>query len=271
MSRPLLKDVKLTLRRAALLLTLLTGCVVAPATFEAPAPPADLPARIPLKTPTETFTHEWYLALRDGRLWRRPNPETTGRDEPWALLPPDGRPRHGAGRDGAVITEVGADGLNLIAVDEDGLVFYTKLDDVAWIEAWGLPPRGEPLHAPRERAGLAISHRGPLAGGYEDIDGNFHPISAGVTSLYLLEADGRTLRYADPWLPPMTADPRARHLRVTRVRAGASSAGRGAHDVHGARRSLRTRFALFSQLSRSLDPGLPRGSGRRQAGALVPS
>lgn len=177
----------------ALLLMACVGTIVA--TRDVP-PPKDLPARIDLESASEAFTHEWDLALRDGRVWRRPH----GKDGPWELVPPDGRPRHSARREGAAITELHADGLNLVAVDEDGLVYYTKLDEVDWIERWGLP-RGEPLFAPRERRALAISHRGPLAGGYEDIDGNVHPISAGVTSLYLLEADGRTLRYADPWLP----------------------------------------------------------------------
>jgi len=37
---------------------------------------------------------------------------------------------------------------------------------------------------------------------YLDIDGNDHGVSAGVTTLYVLDADGNTIRYADPWLPP---------------------------------------------------------------------
>ena len=38
----------------------------------------DLPADVRLKTATESFTHEWYVALRGGRIWIRPNVETGG-------------------------------------------------------------------------------------------------------------------------------------------------------------------------------------------------
>jgi hypothetical protein len=157
-----------------------------------------------LKTPAETFTHEWYVALRAGRLWIRPNVETTGRDEPWRLLAPDGFARHGKrALDGPppALREISADGDNLAAVGEDGLVYYMKFSDNGWIDRWGLGPFGDPLYAAFPHRGLAMSHRGPLAAYYEDIDGNRHPISAGVTTLYALSGDGLTIGYADPWLP----------------------------------------------------------------------
>ncbi len=233
--------------------------------------PTDLPARIALKTPTETFTHAWYLALRDGRVWRRPNPETTGADEAWTLLPPDGRPVHSARREGAAVVELSADGENLVAVDEDGLVYYTKLGDVAWIERWGLPPNGAPLHAPLERRGLCISHRGPLVGGYEDIDGNSHPVSAGVTTFYLLEEDGRSLRYADPWLPEEFARRIALPLR-DRFVAAALSASASTLFVVDRRGRLFTRIADYDTLGEN--PVLPytyeRGFHEGQAARVLP-
>ncbi len=235
------------------------------------ATPADLPARIALKTPTETFTHAWYLALRDGRVWRRPNPETTGKDEGWALLPPDGRPRHSAARPGAKVVELSADGENLVAVDDDGLVYYTKLGDVEWIERWGLPPNGAPLRAPRERRGLHISHRGPLVGGYEDIDGNSHPVSAGVTTFYLLERDGRSLRYADPWLPEEFARRIALPLR-DRFVAAALSASASTLFVVDRRGRLFTRIADYDTLGEN--PVLPytyeRGLHEGQSARVLP-
>jgi hypothetical protein len=45
---------------------------------------------------------------------------------------------------------------------------------------------------------IAMSHR-MIA--YEDIDGNPHPVSAGVTTFFALRNGGKTLAYADPWLP----------------------------------------------------------------------
>lgn len=233
--------------------------------------PADLPARIALKTPTESFTHAWYLALRDGRVWRRPNPETTGEDEPWELLPPDGLPRHSARRAGATLVELSADGENLVAVDDDGLVHYTKLGDLKWIESWGLPPNGATLHAPRERRALHISHRGPLVGGYEDIDGNSHPVSAGVTTYYLLEQDGRSLRYADPWLPEEFARRIALPLRDRFIAAGLSASASTLFVVDR-RGRLFTRLADYDTLGEN--PVLPytyeRGLHEGQSARVLP-
>jgi hypothetical protein len=191
---------------AAALGTACSGGAAPPYRGAAPAgaPPPDLPARVSLKTPTEAFTHEWYVALRAGRIWVRPNVETTGRDEPWRPLPPDGfahhalRPEAGAP---PVLVELSADGDNLVALGDDGLVYYMKFHDTGWIDDWGIPPTGDPLWVGFPHRALAISHRGPVVGGYEDTDGNFHPISAGVTTLYALSGDGRAITFADPWLP----------------------------------------------------------------------
>ena len=51
-----------------------------------------LPVTIPLKTKTASFTHTHYVAIEDGKLWWKPNPETTGKTAEWALVPPDGLP-----------------------------------------------------------------------------------------------------------------------------------------------------------------------------------
>ena len=45
---------------------------------------------------------------------------------------------------------------------------------------------------------FAMSHRKIP---YEDLDGNPHPVTAGVTTVYALLEQGRRLSYADPWLP----------------------------------------------------------------------
>ncbi len=235
------------------------GCA-APAPRGGAVAPADLPARIPLKTGTESFTHEWYVALRDGRIWLRPNEETTGRREPWRLLPPDGR----AGCD---LREITADGSNLVAIAGDGLVHYTKLYDFDWIETWGIPPFDGPLHAPRERRALAISHRGPLAAYYEDIDANPHPMSAGVTTRYLLSADGGALSYADPWLAPhferRIALPRRDRFRAVALVASASTL-----FVVNAAGEMWTRLADYDTLGENPVLGYTYERGRRGPSAI---
>jgi hypothetical protein len=121
---------------------------------------------------------------------------------PWRILPPDGLPRNDErDLDGPppVVRAISADGDNLVALGDDGLVYYMKLHDGGWITNWGLPV-GDPLYRREPFRSLAISHRGPFAACYEDIDGNRFPISAGVTTLYALSADGRSIGYADPWL-----------------------------------------------------------------------
>lgn len=171
-----------------------------------------LPAYIHIKTPTQTFTHRWYIALEKGRIWIKPNPQTTGIEEPWFLLPSDGKPHlpfewvHPLHEE-PYITEVSADGENLIAIDQYGLVYYAKLfNQKRWHSRWGLP-FGSKLKAPDSAVSIAMSHRGKFNEYYEDIDGNKHPISAGVTTLYALirtkAQNGKfynKIFYADPWL-----------------------------------------------------------------------
>ena len=166
-----------------------------------------LPERVTLKTPTETFTATHEIVVHDGHLWWRRHGER------WTLLPPDGLPAP-RGRLEALkeelpvavklfrrperVEQLSADGDNLIAIGNDGTLYYAKLSTLDWVDEWG--PTG--LAAPLSVKGLdafAMSHR-KIA--YEDLDGNPHPVSAGVTTLYGMRNGGSTLSYADPWLPP---------------------------------------------------------------------
>ncbi len=152
--------------------------------------------RVHLKTTVASFTHEHEVRLLDGRIhWRAQGAMA------WELLPPHGLP-HGEFEAPAAVTALSADGDNLIALDAQGVVFYMKFHDLRWVNQWGPTGLADVLKVPLEFRAFAMSHRGPLAGGYEDLDGNSHPISAGVTTLYGLSADGRRLQYTDPWIPP---------------------------------------------------------------------
>ncbi|MDP1830030.1 MAG: hypothetical protein Q8L48_42600 [Archangium sp.] len=169
-----------------------------------------LPEQIALKTPAETFTATHEVALRDGRLWWRKHGAA------WTLLQPDGLPAP-RGRLEALkeltadlpaapkpfrrperIESISADGDNLIAIGPGGTVYYAKLSTLDWVDQWG--PKGlQGTLSVKRLDAFAMSHR-KIA--YEDLDGNPHPVTAGVTTLYGLRDGGRTLAFADPWLPP---------------------------------------------------------------------
>jgi hypothetical protein len=169
-------------------------------TILAAANPANLPAKVNLKTRFESLGGRNEVALREGRIWLR----NRGSQANWTQLPPDGlpsgdkkfqRPRS--------ISEISADGDNLIAVSESGGVYYMKFSTSKWIfDDWGPTLFTGVLRVDFPHRSIAISHRGPEAAYYEDIDGNQFPISQGVSTLYALSEDGRRILYADPWLPP---------------------------------------------------------------------
>lgn len=152
---------------------------------------AALPEQIVLKTKTETFTDQFEFALEEGKIWMRSIGGT------WEELVPSNRRNPAPER----FKEISADGQNLIAVGEDNVIYYMKTFKLKWMPKWGMPFRKR-LLPPLNNRGLSISHRGPYVGGYEDIDGVFHKIGAGVTTLYALSEDGLKITYADPWLPP---------------------------------------------------------------------
>ncbi len=229
------------------------------------APPA-LPERIAIKTPTRSFTASHDLALADGRLWWRPNPETTGRKEAWAMVPPDGLPI-GSGRLEAVkeliadvtglgdafvrptkLVELTADGDNLIVVSDDGLVYYAKLPGLQWTNVWGPVGLKKPLKIDFIHRALAISHR---KGPYEDIDGNSHPVTVGVTTFYALSGDGKRLSYTDPWLPPNFGHRLCLPLHDRFVGAALSASASTIFVIDAAGRGF-TRLADFDTLG--LDP-----------------
>jgi hypothetical protein len=174
--------------------------------------PADaaLPERVFLKTKTQSFTHEWYLALESGALWIKSVDASQGNGK-WNRI--GEIDDSGVLPAGTSLTEISADGDNLIAVSKKRQVYYAKLStlewnrgraDLKWKDVFGRPKyllgRAQKLRAPTDVRALAVSHRGDYIGGYEDIDENFHFQSAGVTTLYLLSADGLRIRYTDPWI-----------------------------------------------------------------------
>ena len=176
--------------------------------FSFPVYSLEIPEQAPLKSTTRSFNHQFEVSIIEGKLWYRPRPTHEADTPKWALLGKTGLPEnissHLIGIDRfdspSSITGLSTDGDNLIATDSNNSVYYMKWSSRKWTHKWG-KPFSDKLILPQDIRSWSISHRGPFAGGYNDIDGNFHPVSAGVTTLYVLSADGLTIRYADPWLP----------------------------------------------------------------------
>lgn len=220
------------------------------------APP--LPERVHLKTYDRQFTAKYDLALLQGMIWWKPIDS-----KEWAKFPPAGLPA-GDFKTPDSITEISADGDNLIAVDQGGRVYYAKLDTLKWSAKWGPLFMDGPLYVD-EAAGerLAISHRKMP---FEDIDGNPHGIIVGVTTLYLLVKGGTRLEYTDPWLPPSK-----RHLVCLpehgRLRAAAMSASASTVFVIDHAGRAYTKLADFDTLG--LDPVLRYGWERERRKGLL--
>ncbi len=158
-----------------------------------------------LKTPSQTFTHKFEFAVRDGLIWTR-STSAGAEDGSWQPLNGTGLPSEAPGkapfRDVGRISAVSADGDNLIAVSDRNIIYYTKTYNWKWKDHFSALPFTKPLLMPADARAFGISHRGNAMKYYADIDGNQHSVSAGVTTLYLLDRDGHTIWYADPWLPP---------------------------------------------------------------------
>lgn len=167
-----------------------------------------MPDVIELKTPTQTFTHKFFFMLLNGRIWVKSRTET-GENGAWHPLNNSGLPGPAADKKPfsgvSYIQSISADGDNLIAVDRQNIVYYTKTYNWKWKDHFSALPFTKQLSVPAGSRALAISHRGSSMKFYCDIDGNPHKMGAGVTTLYLLADNGHMIYYADPWLPPKFA------------------------------------------------------------------
>lgn len=240
---------------------------------------AALPERIELKSETASFTASHEVALDEGRLWWRRRGE---RD--WRLMPPDGLPAP-RGRLEALkelaselplappaftrparLVRLSADGDNLLAVSDDGVGYYTKLSTLDWTDVWGPAGLKAPLRLDASVKAFAMSHRKIP---YEDLDGNPHPVSAGVTTVYALLDDGRRLAYADPWLPAGWTRTLCLPERNTFVAAAVSASASTVFVMDTAGRMF-TRLADFDTVGD--DPALPyswKRERRRGAASVI--
>jgi hypothetical protein len=172
-----------------------------------------LPESVRIKTPTQTFNRYYYFALMDGRIYCKPNLETTGKKDEWELFLETGLPHDSTIVNYPVpssIAELHADADEIVAISDAGRIYWLRLetgvswDAKVWNCLWGWPDP-EPLFL----KGRAVSSRAWAIGRrnrdvlyHEDIDGNPHHFGTmGITSLYVLNRDGREIYYTDSGLP----------------------------------------------------------------------
>ena len=155
-----------------------------------------------LKSPTQSRNRRWYFAVKDGRLYVKPNIERTGQDGRWQLVSTP------ACLDGD-IREISADDDELVALDSERSI-YTMDQALAapdlfnWTSRWGIPFwLGVGSTVPRDVRTWSWSVISPREELYwDDPAGNQHTIGEGkVSHIWSLDPSGQRFSYVDPWLP----------------------------------------------------------------------
>jgi hypothetical protein len=179
---------------------------------------ATLPERIFIKTHDQSFSWENDYALRDGKLWVKPNPLGAGTKGDWALFDGTGLPggkKAASFRPDSKLVAFATEGLMVVAVSEQGRFYFWQPtlfeQPTVWHDEAGQPLAGAlrlPPHrdwtfsmsvavAPKKR--LTPMH--DIDAYWEDISGN--KIEFGFTAtIYVLDPDGQRIRFWDTGLPP---------------------------------------------------------------------
>jgi hypothetical protein len=203
-------------------------------------PPADLPERVWFRDDTGSFNRDWYVALRDGRVWVKPNLDS-GEREPgdWELLGDSGVPE-GSGLvrsdPPTELVAISVDGTWIHGISPEGVI-YRGSDmrrglggGFSWTDRWGWPAARGPGLALEEDAGRgwSVSDSHPFdVDHYEDIFGQEHSVGLGVGHVYRVSPDGTRVHWNDWWLPAdwsrQLCTPERGGLRVLALSASAST------------------------------------------------
>ena len=168
-----------------------------PATWSE-APAGLLPARVDLRTSTETFNRRYEFGTRGGNIYGRDR----GGGGPWRQLP---LPLCFAGR----VASISLDDDELIALDTARRVY--TMDNALksallfnWTSRWGTPFWTGPGYTlPDDLRAWSWSVVSPVEDGtWTDPAGNQTAIGAGkVSHIWGLRSGGQRLSFWDPWLP----------------------------------------------------------------------
>lgn len=172
----------------------------------------NLPARILIKTRTQSFNSYHYYALRDGKIWYK---ALDGKPGPvdWKLFGMTGLPENKDKKDFIAtdrIVEISADADELVVLSRDGVFYRISFDKVYsrkdnyWFDAHGWPDLTKMTLDARTLANIAwsVGKRNSHVLYYEDAFGHEHHYGTmGISSTYVLLADGQEIVYEDTGLP----------------------------------------------------------------------
>jgi len=163
---------------------------------------ADLPSHVSMRTKTESFNKNYWVAVRNGDIWVKPNPDLSFVNGQWQKLK---LPKYLNGK----ATEISLDDKHMIALDGDNRVYEMTgaLGDVSkfkWKTTWGAPlGKGEGINIPNDALAWSLSYASPSEDiYYTDAAGRKQIVGgAGCTSVFVLDADQQHIPVLDPWLP----------------------------------------------------------------------
>jgi hypothetical protein len=177
----------------------------------------ELPERVFLKSPGQSFSYENDYALKDGKLWLRPRAADGSPAGAWALFEGTGVPSGSKAPSfatGDSVASFATEGLMVVAASNRGRLYAwqpTLFGPTVWLDQLGQPLAGPLVLPPHRDWTFSMSvqvapkkRRTPMHdidAFYEDAAGN--RIEFGFTAtVYLLDPDGQHIRYWDTGLPP---------------------------------------------------------------------
>lgn len=162
------------------------------------------------------MSHENYYALKDGKIWIKPNESTTGIRGDWKLFDGTGVP-HGKDitsfKPDGKLAAFSTDGTMIVAVSEGGRFYFwqpTLEKKTSWAEEIG-DPFSDALYLPKNKTwsfGFSVL-RAPwkrltpmhdIVSYWEDIDGNKTQFGLTAT-IYVVDPDGQKIFFTDTGLP----------------------------------------------------------------------
>ena len=203
-----------------------------------------LPDDIYLKNLEQGFSYEYLYALKDSKIWIKPNIKNTGKDGEWELFDGTGIP-HGddakSFRPGDYIVKFSTEGTMIAALSNCGRFYLwqpTLKEKTTWLEETGSPFK-DALYVPENKTWcfsfstmtapwkrLTPMHEKDIVTYWEDIDGNRTEFGFTAT-LYMVDPDGRKIFYTDTGLPASwtqaCASPERGRFIIENMSAAASS------------------------------------------------
>lgn len=204
----------------------------------------ELPDDIWLRDLRHGFSYEYLYALKDGRIWIKPNTKNTGVTGRWQLFNKTGLPsgkNAESFKDGHRITQLSTEGTMLAAVSDRGRFYFwqpTYFEETVWHEETGAPfedvlylPDNKTwcfsfsvMRAPWKRE--TRMHENDIVTWWEDADGNRTEFGFTAT-MFCVTPDGQRIRYTDTGLPTswnraITSPERGRFI-IENISASASA------------------------------------------------